>query len=190
MPQRRGNIMNAASWRAFWASCSCNQVGYPHCCQLPHACPTSWPLQTAVTQTLNDFVSGTCTWMEKAVKLMQSRAEGQVSRWAAADKVSKIEPRAGEPAIRASSIEQQIVMANVQKKKYICIWQWMFGNSGGSGGRVCSLQFAGDKIVSTNKWRTAESQTAREKRFKFIAPTCAICIHSSPLVAPFLRFMG
>jgi len=66
----------------------------------------------------------------------------------------------------------------------------MFGNSGGSGGRVCSLQFAGDKIVSTNKWRTAESQTAREKRFKFIAPTCAICIHSSPLVAPFLRFMG
>lgn len=79
MPQRRGNIMNAASWRAFWASCSCNQVGYPHCCQLPHACPTSWPLQTAVTQTLNDFVSGTCTWMEKAVKLMQSRAEGQVS---------------------------------------------------------------------------------------------------------------
>lgn len=122
MPQRRGNIMNAASWRAFWASCSCNQVGYPHCCQLPHACPTSWPLQTAVTQTLNDFVSGTCTWMEKAVKLMQSRAEGQVSRWAAADKVSKIEPRAGEPAIRASSIEQQIVMANVQKKKSIYVY--------------------------------------------------------------------
>lgn len=30
--------------------------------------------------------------------------------------MSKIEPRAGEPAIRASSIEQQIVMANVQKK--------------------------------------------------------------------------
>lgn len=49
---------------------------------------------------------------------------------------------------------------------------------------------ANDKIVSTNKWRTAESQTAARKRFKFIAPTCAICIHSTPLLWPLGKVYG